>query len=190
MNLRTAFRTSAAVFAAAFVSLHASDARAQSAEKYASGGLNLLQGGELLTGPQFTGVAAGSPTIGFLGLWVHGRYVLPQNRISIEGNFGLGIDGLAGTKVTFTPGVGAGYVIPINDTMAFTPTFRMRMQYTTVSPGGDQFLFSPTVDAPLALFISDTAFIEPYATLGAMFNTSVGQAYFVLGGGYRLGIHF
>src|SRR5262249_9221031 len=71
------------------LALQAGRARAQAAETYASGGFNLLQGGELLHAPQFTGVAAGNAAVGFLGLWFDGRYVFP-NHLSVEGNLGVG----------------------------------------------------------------------------------------------------
>jgi hypothetical protein len=61
---------------------------------------------------------------------------------------------------------------------------------TALTASGDSFNISPGVDLPVSFFITDSAFIEPYVTMGALINTTVSQAFFVFGGGYRLGIHF
>jgi hypothetical protein len=98
------------------------------------------------------------------------------------------------TQTSLLPGFSLGYVIPISDRLAFTPSFHATFDIDIVGEeGSSETLSFAQLSGELALevFLGAHAFFEPLISAGDLqLLNSGGSGIFVFGFGYRLGIVF
>jgi len=88
----------------------------------------------------------------------------------------------------FTPGVTAGFVVPLLPRL--TASFAMHGILVASTAPDTPLDAQITGDAALECFVGRHAFIEPVVELGGFFEPALNVGFFVVGVGYRLGVSF
>jgi hypothetical protein len=95
------------------------------------------------------------------------------------------------SSAIIVPGVSVGYAIPLAGQLALTPAIRSIFFLSTAQNSSASIQL--TGEVGLEYFFGKHGYIEPVFSMGDFQNTGAGtsgQATFILGVGYRLGVVF
>jgi hypothetical protein len=126
---------------------------------------------------------------GIVGFNVAGRFVIQGLVIGAQVGFSF-FDGLISNTIVI-PGVSVGYAIPLTGQLALTPAFRTVFLIPT-APNSSADL-QITGEVGLEYFFGKHGYMEPVIAMGDYQVTNLGtsgQATFIFGVGYRLGVVF
>lgn len=151
-------------------------------------GLDYSLGGQL----QWGGLATQFGTTGAAGIFGLGAAArVVVSGIVLGAELGVTyIDKLV-TSAVFFPGFLVGYAAPLTDRVALTPAFHGDFLISTAP--GSSLLAQLTGELGLEVLLGKHGYIEPVLSMGALQNTGAGKsgdATFVFGVGYRLGVVF